>query len=618
MAAQDEKIVGLWVERKQRASQYRRIFEPRWSKNWELYRNTKGTPKMKGQPWQWSESLADGFRIIETMIPQHVLGMFRNNQWFSVEAPTAPGETFQEAAKALLLRGWRKADGYVKSIIALKYAAILGHMVAKLTWEVDVGEREVPDLALEFGPDGQPIAKRTRKTIPDIRHNGPQIHIPDMFSLWQDPTGSEMWWIERIHASLSQLKEANNRFGGELYQNLDQLESKMAFSHAASGVHRSTSHTGAMSIDDVEDLQSLIEGVPESFRRDPDSVDLWQCWGWVPPTRAIAENGAEESVTYDDTQWRLQVIANGDTLIRDVPAPTPDHRPPYINVPAIPIPHQIYGDGVLSMIGPLIDQRSFLENRRLDEVALNIHGQFLIDERADVTGQDLFKMPGGALRINPNNVNGTLRDIFVPLPRQPVMQEAYMESAQKERQMMDLSGATEPFQGKAFGGRTTATEASLVSQTGQGRFQLATMWFDEMYKKQILMRMFKMYQSRMTDEEFVQLEQNHDISGNLDFSDLQYDIDIYVDSGLFGSMDPIALQNLERLTLAFSQIPEAQMRIKWDQLATDAIYRLGFNRPAKYRRTDDEVAAIQKQQEEQRQQEQLLQLALSGANQQSQ
>jgi hypothetical protein len=385
---------------------------------------------------------------------------------------------------------------------------------------------------------------------------------------------------------MSRLKQDNEDFNGNLYKNLGKLASEVAMRP-----HESRSYG------ESQDLHATIDGIPEQL--DDDAVILWQCWGYVP----------KDVARYDDTQNRMLVIANGHTVIRDVPAPTHDHRPPYVNVQSIPIPGQIYGDSVLSYIGPLVDRRSQIENNRFNEVLLNIHKTYVIDGRFQLRGQEMFKMPGGALRVMPTEPGLDPRFAVTQMPNSPVMPEAYNESAMKERQMLDISGATEPFQGTSFGGRTTDTEVNLIAQLGTSRFALATMWMDESFKKPALERFFKLYQNRLTQPEIVQLAGEPRVQGEIDLTDLQYDVDIFVDSGLFGSMDQSQMQNMMQLYQVMMTNPETAMYIDPGRFVKQLSFRMGVTGADDFVRSAEEVAAMQQQ----AQQQQLLMAALGGS-----
>jgi hypothetical protein len=127
-----------------------------------------------------------------------------------------------------------------------------------------------------------------------------------------------------------------------------------------------------VSADYIRESQ-VLEGIPWhtiSPMRDGVGVELWQCWGWVPKEARLGE--------LPEIEWRLQVIANARYVLRDIPAPTPDLRPPYFPIKSVVIPKRLYGASVLEYIGPLCDQQSRVANMRLDEVYLGVWQQYLI------------------------------------------------------------------------------------------------------------------------------------------------------------------------------------------------------------------------------------------------
>ena len=590
MSAQDERIVDLWQARKDAAQDLRNLYEDRWVSNWEMYRNVRKTRSFNRS--QRMAQIPDAFRMIETLVPHAIRGMFRSNDWFTVESPSAPPDHYAKLVKSLLLHGWRKADGYRKTVEGVKMGSILGHFIPKVHWNVELGEKQVLDFGLELGPDGEPIVNRRRVTVPDVRHNGPQISLPDLMNVWQDPSGKEQWFIERIDASVSSLKQDHIAFDKKLYKNLNQLADAKAMSKALRG-------RGGYGDNERPSLKDRVEGISDYLSQDADHVELWQCWGRVP----------EDVKKYDDTQWRLQVVADGTVLLRDERAPTPDHRPPYINVQSIPIPGQIYGDSVLTYTEDLINQRSEIENMRMHEVKQQIFGTHAVHADAQIDGK-MFKEPGGYLKIRPP-FGQRLADVFQNIPRHPILNEAYAESAAKERQMLDASGATEPFQGSfaAGGSHRTASEFEGTVSLGSARVELATLWMDESFKKPLLQRMFRFYQARLDDPQMIALAGNPHVSGEVDLNDLEWDVDIYVDSGLFGSMNATTMQNLNQFISTAYASPETAIWIDPRKLMGVISHRLGVTGMDDVMRSSEDVEAIQQQQFEQQ-----AMLALAGGS----
>ena len=533
MSMRDDKLIDLWSQRKDDSYTLRQeSAEDRWIRNWQWYRNTKQTKKIRNQPWTSNVMIPDAFRIVETMLPSHVMGMYNNPNWFSVEAPTAPGQTYQRAVKALLRQGWRKSDAIRKSIEAIKYAMITGHCTPKVTW---------------YG-------------------NFPNIELPDNFNIYQDPTGQGHWWIERIPTSLEMIKEQNRAFreanGQDLYKNLSKVQADNEMSKALGRQRGSFSYTG----DPGEyTLEQIVEGIPISDRRSPDSINKYECWGWVPPS--VVRYPAEEG------QMRHQIFVDGNTIIYD--EPMPPGPMPYWNVPCIPIPHSLYGESVLSYVGDLIERRSQVENMRNDEVMLNIYGQYWKHARSNIKGSQQGRYPGGIITIDPDDPTMRMSDLFGVIPRQPVLQESYIESGQKEQQINQVSGSTEPFMGQAFGGRTSATEASMVGSIGSGRVRLAVTWLNEVFKKPALEKSFLLYQNRLDQDQVVRLDSG--LSGGINMHDLEYDVDIYVDSGKFGSMDMQQIQAITQALQFAAQIPDGDAAIDLVKAIDEIAMRSGIS-----------------------------------------
>lgn len=580
MAVTDDRLVELWSARKTQGDEHRDYYEDRWINNWALYRNTLRTRRYKLQSWNSNVMLPDAFRIIETSLPQHVMGMYRNPNWFSVEAPTAPGETYQQMVKALLLQGWRRADGFRKTVLGMKNCAILGHLCPKTTWKTEIGELVILDTDIQYNAAGEPMGQQyVERTVPHVTHNGPDIQFPDLFNLWQDPTGSGMWWIERIPKSFMELEVTNQKFNGNLYKNLKKLKQEVQKPIARDSQSHAQQRTGD------QPLSVTVDGIPEQFAED--SVELWQCWGYIPPSVK----------RYDDTQWRMIVIANYSIVIRDEPAPTHNHMPPYDNVPHVPIPGQVYGDSVLSYAEDLIKVRSEIENMRVDEVLLNIFGTYWVDGRAQIRGQQMIREPGGAMRLTPYDPNMSPGQMFGLIPRSPVLQEAYLESNVKEQQLDQTAGTFKTFQGQAFGGRTSASEVGNIMNVGTSRFQFHTMWMDESFKLPVLKRMFALYQSKMSDPQMVALLGQPQINGDINFSDLQYDVDIYVDSGLYGSLDQQQANSITQVYGMMMQNPQTAPYINIGRFLRALNYRMGLAGTSDdFVRSEDEVRQIMAQQ----------------------
>jgi hypothetical protein len=386
-----------------------------------------------------------------------------------------------------------------------------------------------------------------------------------------------MWVMERIPTSLEHLKYQNKQFRGGLYDSRALGKVKVGKGSQKTRPRRGYHSGGAWASApfDTASVLEYVDGIPE--QRDDDEVDVWQWWTFIPPSVK----------TYPDGQWRLIVIVNDEHVIRDVPAPTPDRKHPYDNIQAIPIPNRIYGESVLYWVKDLIDLRQFLEDARREEVLQKLWGQTIIDEQSTLSPDDLFHRPGGVLWVG-NHV-GPLRDAVMPLQKPDVAMSSYNEPALKEDQIMEAASATDPFRGQFAGGRTTATEVNIVAQLGSGRFQLATMWLDEKLKRRKLERDFKLMQSRLDQAETVKLAGSPERRLSVDMRDLLWDVDIHVDSGLFGSLDTSMLNSYLQLYQIFASNPMANQYLRHGDVIHDAFVRAGDPHADRHVRSDDEV-----------------------------
>lgn len=590
MAASDDKKIDYVRDLHEAADEMRTPYETGWHKRDRMYRNRVTPRRLRGQGNAYQ--IPDPFRVIETLHPHHVLGMFRNDRWFGVEAPAAPGETYPILCRSLLLHDWRKMDGYVKTMMAVKTGNIRGHAIGRLIWQTTIGERQIMDMRIERDSEGNLLPRRRRVTVPHVRFNGPQLENVDLFNVWKDPTGNCMYYIQHMPSTISDLKEENRRFNGTLYQNLDKLKEESMF--------KSTMRTYGSGEDSYNTLAEQTDGFPAPSRPD-DHVELWQFWGYVNPRVHRYEDilGEGGELVEKGTQWRLMVIANREILLRDEPAPTPDHLPPYIEVPSIPIEGELYGDSVLSYIEGLSEMRSQLENDRLQEIRMQLFGTHAIHGAAEVDAR-MFKEPGGYIKVTPP-YGQTINDVFTSVPRHPILQESYAESAVKERQILDVTGATEPFQGTfaAGGSHRTRGEFEGTVSLGSARIQAQVWWWDERWKKEILQRSFRLNQVRLTTPEMIQLAGQPDVYGEVDLNDLEYDINVWVDSGLFGSMDSAQYDRIIQALQVIGTNPEWAINIDPRKLVDRITYRSGVAGMDDILRSRDEVMAIQQQQQEQ-------------------
>lgn len=597
MAAKNEKLLDRFFMDRQRGHDYRQLFSGNWRNYMEGYMNRRSRPAIPNEYFKVRTRPADEFRLVETMLPQHVLAMHRSPDWLSVTTTDGPGVFYEQLTKNLLLSGWNSAKLTPKSIEFLKYLLIVGHAAMKLVWEVQVGEREVVVAEPGVSYDGERLPDNLlRATQEHETFVGPQGYLVDLMKLVLDPTGNDAWAMHlKNQKTMELMLYQQDYYRGALYDNAELMKLKQDMAAKPRGRYTPGSHNigHQTSPIDTRSLTDYVRGIPE--QRTSDTPDIWEWWTWIPPA----------SWKYDDGQWRMIEIANDKYILRDIPAPTPDRRHPFIHTKGIPIPGRVYGESVLYWAQGLIDLKAFLEDARREEVIQKLWQPMLVDENSTLSPESLFRRPGGMLFVG--NHTGDIRNTVVPIPQQDVMYSSYNEPAIKDDQINRISGATDPFQGAPAGGRATATEISIISQLGSARFQLATMYYDETFKKPLLEHMFKLYQSRLTQPQLIEIYGNPRQRYPVDLRDLAWDIDVKVDTGFYGSLNQAELQNLQQLYSIFGSNPMAGRYINHGSLAYDMFVKAGDQHASRHIRDEEtvqnEMAMEQRQLQQQQQQQ---------------
>jgi hypothetical protein len=406
---------------------------------------------------------------------------------------------------------------------------------------------------------------------PELVYDDPDFAWVDLWHGWPDPSGHNRWFIEQMDVSYDALLEANE--DNPVYQNLDQVVP------VAIGPQDTSSDYG--------NEQNTVEGIAYDttrLSRDGPTVRLWQCWGWVP----------KENRGPDGCAWRLQVIANSQVVIQDIIMPTPDLKLPYFPIKSIPIPNRLYGESIIKYIGPLQDQMNRIENWRMDEVLQNIWGQYIINRNAGITDNKLLFQPGGALFVD-----GDPNVAVMPLQKQAVLPEAYTESANKREQIESSSAATPLAQGIMETNRATAREISTRTVQGNARFELQTMWLDYTVKKELLTRMFKLYQRHLPPERLIRLVGQPNSMLPLDISQIQSPVDIVIHSGIFAFNREDKLQDMAQVFTMGTNNPQAGAYLKWYEIWSEVFTDFGWRNPGKFLFDEQTVQQMQQAQMQQ-------------------
>ena len=554
--------------------------------------------------WRSREPIATPYKIIETLMPRYVVSMFASPDWLKVEAQTPESEDYELMVESLLKKVVQEMNLFPKLKEALRYATIMGHAWGKVLWreEYEFQRRLTPQVAETQDEMGQILSQEGQvgETVEQVEvYNGPDFSWVTLDKVFPDPTGKGDWYIEDIETNMDELLDAQDSSGGELYDQseLDRLavHNSYKYSDLPGNMTPYQEGTGSsMASYDYAKQPESTEGIPNwevSPFRDGTGVRLWQCWGKVP--RKYRDTGKLDGDEKTLDAWRLCVIAEGQFVLRNVPAPTPNGKPPYFPIKSIPIPDRLYGESILNYVGPLADQQTRLANMRIDEVFLNIFKQYMIAQNKVLSSNQDLITPGGfvQLQLEPGQ---SVNDVFGVVPNKPVITDAYTEDSYRQTQAEHISGATDIMQGVGEGGRTTATEVERKLQQGNARHVLQTMWYDYTVKKELLTRSWKWLQMRMTNSKSVRI--NDQQTMNIDASHLTIPADIIVSGGIFEFSRGQRMEVVQQLT-QMSQSPIFGPVMKPIPIVKYALDQAGLKNTERFVLSEDEFAKQQQQQQ---------------------
>lgn len=605
-----DEVTLMWLSRRRRSNEFKELFSTRWNYFWKSYRGYSAPITDPAGWWQSSEVIPTIFKILETLLPRRVLGMFQNSEWYAVNARNARSEEYELMVRGLLDGTLEEMNIFAAMYEALKYADIMGHAWGKLIWREDYEQRQVlvpvdipmgeamgahlteeefaqlSQLALDMLDQPSGLVGMRTQIVDEEVYNGPQFEWRPLDRVFPDPTGEYEWMVEDIATTMEKLDKVQDEVGVYDPKQLNMLRTSVTMrqpntSDALGYARQGTSSAGGF---DYMREPERTEGIPEMYvspMRDGTGVRLQQCWGWVPPTVR----------KYHDTQWRLTVIAESRYKIRDEPSPTPDQRPPYFPIKSIVIPNRLYGESIINWIGPLADQQSRLANMRLDQVFLDVWGQYMARKDSVVSDNQLLIQPGGIVELDPRPGEG-IKDCFAKLERQGAPAQSYQEDQYRQTQAQDAAFANELFQGATPSGGTTATEVERRLQQGNAPHMLQVMYNDHTVAKEILTRTWKWLQMRMPRSKVVRMVGDRYAMVNI--ADIQVPIDITVGGGLAG-MSKDARVQMDQELLQMAANPSMAQFMKFDKILMRWMLDRGWKNPEALIWTQEELMMMQQQ-----------------------
>jgi hypothetical protein len=566
-----DPVLSLWHTRYRQALEYQQQSgaELSWARYWRWYRAFRQPMTQPFDWWRSNEVIPTCFKIVETIFPRHILSMFDSPDWFSVRGTEGMDERWELAIESLMHEQLEEMNIFPTAYEALKYCVIMGHVWGKVIWKEEYQTRAILEPKIAINPETGEVQSvaMSKTTVNEVVADRPDFSYCQLDRIKADPSGKAMWFIEEMDTTLEELETTNERMGGGVYSNLEELRGR-----GGAGINQLSRS--------YQEPQST-ENIPQTTANPParDTIGLWQCWGWTPK----AARGP------DMAEWRLVVIAQKSVVIRDIPAPTPDAKPPYFGIKCIPIPGQLYGESPLKYSGPMVDQQTRLSNMRMDQTYLNVWGQYVYDKSSGITSNEMLFQPGGAI-----GVNGNPRDAFMSLARQPNLPEAYREDEYREAHAEAAAGVPDLFQGGQETDRPTTGDSQIRLQQGSMRFNAHALWLDQTFKRELLNRTFALLQMRMPKEHVARIlgSDGIDYDVTLDLSSIQVPVDFVIGGGLLGISKQQRIDQYQRL-VEFGASPIYGPYIRADAVLTDFMREIGKKDIHRYIKTEMEVQQAQ-------------------------
>jgi len=204
-----------------------------------------------------------------------------------------------------------------------------------------------------------------------------------------------------------------------------------------------------------------------------------------------------------------------------------------------------------------------------------------------VKSSQLNIQPGGVTFVD---TAADVRTAFAVLERRPVLPESYREEAVCMDRIQRSTGATASQQGAIPESQDrSATAFAGRVQLGNERFRLAVMWQNMTFKRQLLKRMFALYQRHLPPERLVRIV-GTDYQVPIDISMLQDDVDIDIDADVY-EIDGAAKQQALAQLMQVAAAPPYSQWLRPEVILRDSIETSLNKDGRKYVKSAEEVAA---------------------------
>lgn len=283
------------------------------------------------------------------------------------------------------------------------------------------------------------------KTTPKLMFEGPKLVAINHDDIFWDPMATcrddLRWVIRRVNYSMKHLERQNSNDDLDYkYINLDKAKELLK--------KRGSGASGSISFESSEANEDWLAhiGVAEYDTQVPVKDDMIVC-----------------HEMWDFENWTLQIIAQGEVVIQDIPIPFEHGHIPFVVAQDYPIPFTLIGKGARTFESFQIFANAMI-NQYLESAALSNRIMLATTdtELTDDQINNLFSTGQGILRLNGADINKVFKQFsFNGLSQS----QSFVMAFNLVMNLYEKSSATpEQAQGVISKSDTTATEADIANR----------------------------------------------------------------------------------------------------------------------------------------------------------
>ena len=265
-----------------------------------------------------------------------------------------------------------------------------------------------------------------------------------------------------------------------------------------------------------------VENIPDDIGIDATYMDDIYNSPKDPARKkfTVFEYWGNWDINGNGTKVPIVVTWVGDTIIRMEENPYPDHKPPFVIVPYLPVANRIYGEPDGALIGDNQDIIGAITRGFIDTLAKSANSQTAITKDAlDQVNLNKF-IKGDDFMVNPGvPVNQSIFQFTYPeLPQTPLV---FIQSQQQEAEALTgVKAYSEGITGDSLGATASGVRSVLdaSSKREMGILRRLADGLKKVARKVIAMNALWLNDSeviRITNEDFVEIKRD-DLAGNFD------------------------------------------------------------------------------------------------------